>query len=203
MNHEQQANFTEFYFSFWPSLISLLVPQVAYSVSRFTVLFQEVDDDFTLLVVDSVAGFLRLLVLCILTHIVVAWIGQTMCDSVVEKASNEEVFDNLEEGLIILDGSSKKILFYNREATQVMCENQDSIVAVNGATNQTACNAPDIKKKMFALVEQRYLTSSFEHGHTLNGTDDMDGALNMIQNMRRLNDYKSLEEVLGHWESVY
>ena len=74
LNHEQQANFTEFYFSFWPSIVSLLVPQVTYSVSRIDLLFEQ-EDDVLILVVDGVICFIWLVIYCLLTHIVVQWIG--------------------------------------------------------------------------------------------------------------------------------
>ena len=98
--YEQQNNMTEFYFQLWPSIILLVVSQASYTISRsFLFDLPEVE----VFIGSSFLCLIEIIFYCILIHTVITWIGQTYCESIVQKTGNEELFNNLEQALIILD----------------------------------------------------------------------------------------------------
>ena len=73
-------------------------------------------------IIDGLISFACLLVYCLATHIAIAWTGLTYCESTVSMAGNEDLFNNLEESLVIIDDITKEIIFCNREATLLMVD---------------------------------------------------------------------------------
>lgn len=58
--------------------------------------------------------FHLLILLCI--HLVLTKFGFLFIDAEVLRSGNAQLLDNLEEGIIILDETSKEIMFYNNAA---------------------------------------------------------------------------------------
>ena len=133
----QSANFIDFYFSWWPSLLSLLISQVTYTSSRI-ILFA--DEAHT---VSGILNFASLVFACLAIHIVISWVGQVYTDSLVQATGNEEILNDFEEAIVILDEKNGKQLFTNTEAHNIM-NNQKGV--------RVELQCLDKSKKQFAFV---------------------------------------------------
>ena len=88
--HILSANFTDFYFSWWPSILGLSITQVTYSMSRSVFFAEEAKN----LILEGILNFSNLAFTCLTIHIVISWVGQAYTDSIVQATGNEEMLND-------------------------------------------------------------------------------------------------------------
>ena len=70
-------------------------------------------------------------------HLIITWVGKLFAESQVLRRANENILDNLEEGVVIIDDSDKNgILYYNRSATGCK-RNQVKDLQTEGSVTQS------------------------------------------------------------------
>ena len=102
-----------------------------------------------------------------------------------------------------MDESGKDMLFSNKEAMYVMAEFQDSVMANNGI-KYTSISPFDITKKHFAFVEKSLLKfAAAAQSSVMDDSDEIgnNNSVGMIQNIRKVNDFKSIQEITSQWLS--
>ena len=70
------------------------------------------------LISTTVLALLQLVLVYLIIHCTYTQLGFRILGSEIERDGNEQVLNNLEEGVIILEERSKEILFLNNSAKQ-------------------------------------------------------------------------------------
>ena len=89
-------------------------------------------------------------------HLVISKVGLIFIDAEILRAGNEQLLDELEEGVIILQAETKEIVFHNNAANQISCLDQNfeasQSLVVNSHTNNLQMDLQvfaHIDKEMF------------------------------------------------------
>lgn len=102
------------YFYWTPTLIYCLLASALWHLNH-SLLYEE-SLDHTMAIFVSVTLWFSINIFVI--HLVITWVGKLFAKAQVLKSGNDNILDNLEEGVVILDGSDKsEILYYNLAAT--------------------------------------------------------------------------------------
>ena len=149
------VNFVTDYFDFWPSLICL---QLQYPVmSIFHSLFhnERVDGQFF-------AQMFTNMIICSLcvwvAHLSLAKCGMIYCEAEVLRDGNEQLLNNLEEGVMILEEDTPNILFLNQAAKKFQSrkkENSDffEMSLLDEVGTDVATHILDQDLEMFAYLD--------------------------------------------------
>ena len=113
---ENVLNFVLLYFDFWPSCLGFIFPCLVQAVMSHLHYDKEVDSFFVAeLIFMLVWQFLNLL----LCHYVITSVGLLYVTTETMNTSNEQLLNNLNEGVVINDSASGKLLFANKAATRL------------------------------------------------------------------------------------
>ena len=102
------------YFYWTPTLIYCVLATVFWHFNHALLNEESLADIMTYSVGVTIWFVLNILVI----HLVITWVGKLFAKAQVLKSGNENILDNLEEGVVILNESDKsEILYYNLAAT--------------------------------------------------------------------------------------
>ena len=107
-------SFTLNYFYWWPTLIYSALAIALWHYNR-SLLYEEPLAETMGKAVETTIWFA---INVFMIHLVITWVGKLFAESQVLRSDNENILDNLEEGVVIIDDSDKNgILYYNLSAT--------------------------------------------------------------------------------------
>ena len=140
----QQINFATMYYDFWPAAIgsqSLCVFQVS---TRYWLYYQQLT---ATKVVGDIFALPVVFVNLFLYHVIINWVGTLFVRAEINRMGNEEVLDNLEEGVVLLadDDQSNMVRFANKAARKFHFKENLSLSKVNSDDQQGPESASEQK----------------------------------------------------------
>ena len=103
-------NFTLEYFHFWPSLACTLLQTVVYFVC------QNMYTDTPIGILSALLALVQVTLYLTMTHMIVTKVGFIFVHAESVNEGNEQLLNNLDEGVVILDKQDKNIIFVNKRA---------------------------------------------------------------------------------------
>ena len=101
------------YFNFWTDLSLAILSLIPVYICQ-SVYFEQETVPLLINYVLSIPPFMLNL---LFVHLVITKLGFLYVDNAVIRSGNEQLLDNLEEGVIIIEETSHEILYYNEAAT--------------------------------------------------------------------------------------
>jgi len=110
---ENLLNFYLHFFNFWPNLVCTILAQVSIVVANSLLYLEPVTGIMIVLALGGIAwSFFNFLV----TYLIITQIGLNYVQSETVNIGNEQLLNNLKEGIIILDKDTGFVRFLNNAA---------------------------------------------------------------------------------------
>ena len=97
------------YFKWWPSFICSLLVLVPFAIAR--IVFY--GDNAALLSVQLLVYMMWHAMNMLFIHIIITKVGMLYADTEVLRSGNDQLLDDLEEGIVLFDGKEKDIIYHN------------------------------------------------------------------------------------------
>ena len=150
------------YFYWTPTLIYCVLASALWHLNRALLYEESVADTMIYFIGVTIWFVINIFV----THLVITWVGKLFAKAQVLKSGNENILENLEEGVVILDESDRsEILYFNLAATGCK-RHQMSDLQTEGPVTQIL-SKPNVAEmlqennlKQFAPVRKSIFTST-------------------------------------------
>ena len=108
-------DFTLFYFHFWRALMFTMLKMVVFNAGRKIFYYETIDETIMECLMNMFFQSLSIWII----HIIITQVGMIFVEAEVLRTGNEQVLDNLEEGVIIQNKDTHKVVFINKAAKRM------------------------------------------------------------------------------------
>lgn len=180
------VDFIACYFHWWPALILSMLNMFLSSLGR--AMFYEMPFDSEA-IIKTIVNMILVGVMVWFCHIVVTYAGMVFIEVQIVRAGNEQILDDLEEGVIIQNPETQEVIYMN-EAAKLLGRMQSGDKFSQSIFDRLTSAEVNQENKLFAHVASKLLAD----GNIVDSEQ-------IFKSIKAIDDYKSIQEIISAQEA--